>query len=42
MAQVQAGIDLLHQFGTIKSTLDAAQYADLSLVKEAAARLDGR
>jgi len=41
MAQVQAGIDLLLQFGTIKSTLDAAKYADLSLVKEAAARLDG-
>jgi NitT/TauT family transport system substrate-binding protein len=39
---VQKSIDLQVQFGTIKSTIDAKKYVDLSLVKEAAARLNGR
>jgi NitT/TauT family transport system substrate-binding protein len=42
MSRVQASIDLQHQFGTLKLTIDANKYVDLSLVKEAAARLDGR
>jgi sulfonate transport system substrate-binding protein len=42
MSRVQASIDLQHRFGTLKSTIDANKYVDLSLVKEAAARLDRR
>lgn len=36
---VQRSIDLQHQFGTIKSTIEVAKYVDLSLMKEAAQRL---
>jgi hypothetical protein len=35
----QKSIELQHQFGTIKSTIEVTQYTDLSLVKEAAQRL---
>jgi NitT/TauT family transport system substrate-binding protein len=39
IAGAQKSIDLQHQFGTIKSSIEVAKYVDLSLVKEAAARL---
>jgi NitT/TauT family transport system substrate-binding protein len=39
MAALQSNIDVQVKLGFIKSELDAAKYADISLVKEAAARL---
>lgn len=39
LADFQRAIDVEHEFGLIQKTIDANQYADLSLVKEAAARL---
>ena len=39
LADFQRAIDVEHEFGLIQKTIDANHYADLSLVKEAAARL---
>jgi hypothetical protein len=36
---LQSNIDLTAKLGFLKSTLDVQPYADLSLVKEAAARV---
>jgi ABC-type nitrate/sulfonate/bicarbonate transport system substrate-binding protein len=36
---MQRNVDVVHQLGFLKSTIDVAHYADLSLVKEAAARI---
>ena len=36
---MQANIDLQHQLGLVKATVDVAKHADLSIVQEAAARL---
>ena len=40
VAGVQKGVELARQFGVIKSAIDAKAYFDLSMVKEAAARLN--
>jgi NitT/TauT family transport system substrate-binding protein len=39
LAALQANVDTMRSLGFTKETLDVKQYADLSLVKEAAARL---
>ncbi|HUB96108.1 MAG TPA: ABC transporter substrate-binding protein [Stellaceae bacterium] len=39
LAALQRNINAVHALGFIKSDLDVSQYADLSLVKEAAARI---
>ena len=36
---LQANIDLQHQLGLVKATVDVAKHADLSLIEEAAKRL---
>ena len=37
---LQASIDLQHDLGVLKSTIDAAKYIDMSLVQEAAKRMN--
>lgn len=37
---IQSNIDLAYKLGFLKGTFDVRKYADLSLIKEAAARLD--
>jgi len=39
LTMLQSNVDAVHEVGFIKSSLDIAKYADLSLVKEAAARI---
>jgi sulfonate transport system substrate-binding protein len=39
LAALQKNVDLQHQLGFIRRTIDVKQYADLSLIKEAARRL---
>jgi NitT/TauT family transport system substrate-binding protein len=39
LASLQRAIDVQHEVGLLKTKLDVQQYADLSLVKEAAARI---
>ena len=36
---MQANIDLQHQLGLVKATVDVAKHADLSIVHEAAKRV---
>jgi sulfonate transport system substrate-binding protein len=38
---LQANVDLAHKLGYVRSALDVKKYADLTLVEEAAKRLDG-
>ena len=36
---LQANIDLQHQLGLVKASLDVAKHSDLSVIEEAAKRL---
>ena len=36
---LQRNVDMTHELGFVKTTLDVTKYADLSLVQEAAKRL---
>lgn len=38
---LQANVDLAHQLGFLRTTLDVKKYADLSIAEDAAKRLDG-
>ncbi|MBO0753510.1 MAG: ABC transporter substrate-binding protein, partial [Bradyrhizobiaceae bacterium] len=42
LAALQRNVDLTHELGFISKSLDVARYADLSIVKDAAARLKQR
>jgi NitT/TauT family transport system substrate-binding protein len=39
LGALQANIDLQHQLGLVKATIDVKKHADLSVVQEAAKRL---
>ncbi len=39
LAALQSNLDLTHQLGFVKSSFDVKAYSDLSMVEEAAKRL---